>query len=217
MREGAPADAGGASSAGEAPAGGAPSVDNRLSIDAEPSDEQLMKAYAGGDAVAFEQLYARHRGPLYRYYRRQLSEAEAHDCFQTLWLKIVHYQDRYSPDAPFRHYLFTLAHNVLMDHYRDHRRRGSHPGVTAAPEPDELPDPVAGPERQHERAELAAHLHRLILTLPAQQREAWLLRQETSFSTAEIAQVTGTSEEGVKSRLRYARDKLKQGMARYVR
>lgn len=176
-----------------------------------------MKAYADGNAVAFEHLYARHRGALYRYYRRQLDEAEAHDCFQTLWLKIIHYQDCYSPDAPFRHYLFTLAHNVLMDHYRDHRRRGAHPGVTDIVDPDALPDPQEDPAHHHERAELSTHLHRLVRALPAQQREAWLLRQETSFSTAEIARVTGTSEEGVKSRLRYARDKLKQGMARYVR
>lgn len=176
-----------------------------------------MKAYAAGDTVAFEHLYARHRGALYRYYRRQLEEAEAHDCFQTLWLKIIHYQDRYSPDAPFRHYLFTLAHNVLMDHYREHRRKGAHPGVAEPVEPDALADPAGDPEPQVERAELTGHLHRLIRSLPLQQREAWLLRQETSFSTAEIARVTGTSEEGVKSRLRYARDKLKQGMARYVR
>ena len=67
-----------------------------------------------------------------------------------------------------------------------------------------------------ERGELREKLHALILGLPAHQREAWLLRQETSLSTQEIARVTGTSEEGVKSRLRYARDKLKQGMARYV-
>lgn len=213
MREGTPATAGGASSAPGLTGGEAP-ADGLSPTDSVPSDEDLMKAYARGDAAAFEQLYARHRGALYRYYRRQLEEAEAHDCFQTLWLKIIHYRDRYSPDAPFRHYLFTLAHNVLMDHYRDHRRKRLQPEDAEAL--DAVPDPAAGPEPAHERAELAGHLHRLIRSLPTHQREAWLLRQETSFSTAEIARVTGTSEEGVKSRLRYARDKLKQGMARYV-
>jgi len=176
-----------------------------------------MTAYARGDAAAFEPLYARHRGALYRYFRRQLDEAEANDCFQALWLKIIHYQDRYSPAAPFRHYLFTLAHNVLMDHYREHRRKGGHESHAEAVDPDTLADPDDDPEQQHQRDELTGHLHRLIRSLPMHQREAWLLRQETSFSTAEIAHVTGTTEEGVKSRLRYARDKLKEGMARYVR
>lgn len=175
-----------------------------------------MRSYAGGNAAAFEILYDRHKGALYRYFRRQLDEAEAHDCFQTLWLKIIHYQDRYSPSAPFRHYLFTLAHNVLMDHYRDHQRKrlDQHP---ASIEPADLPDPLGNPEGTQERAELVAALNQLVRGLPQHQREAWLLRQETSFSIAEIARVTGTSEEGVKSRLRYARDKLRQGMARYVR
>lgn len=202
MREGAPAMAGRVSPGTEAtPAPG------------ETTDEELMTAYARGDAAAFEVLYGRHRGALYRYFRRQLDEGEAHDCFQTLWLKIIHYQDRYSPDAPFRNYLFTLAHNVLMDHHRKTLRSAAE----ALPDPDEMPDDEPGPEQAHERAELTGHLRRLIRALPAHQREAWLLRQETTFSAAEIAEVTGTSEEGVKSRLRYARDKLKQGMARYVR
>ena len=176
------------------------------------SDEALMMAYAEGDADAFDVLYERHKGPLYRYFTRQLPESEAHDCFQVLWEKLIGNRDRYRPDSAFRSYLFTIAHNVLMDHFRKQGRIG--PESETAP--DDLGQADAGPETQHERGELIEKLHGLIRALPNHQREAWLLRQETTFSTADIARVTGTSEEGVKSRLRYAREKLKQGMARYV-
>ena len=194
MREGAPA------------AVGAPT-----DTDAQ-SDEALMSAYADGDASAFDMLYERHKGPLYRYFTRQLSESEANDCFQVLWEKLIGNRDRYRPDSAFRSYLFTIAHNVLMDHFRKQGRIGPESDT----EPDHLTEQGAGPETDHERGELIEKLHGLIRSLPNPQREAWLLRQETTFSTADIARVTGTSEEGVKSRLRYAREKLKQGMARYV-
>ncbi len=202
MKSGAPATAG--AKTGAPANAGAPT-------DSE-SDESLMLAYAAGDACAFDLLYERHKGPLYRYFSRQLPEAEANDCFQMLWEKLIGNRDRYRPEGAFRSYLFTIAHNVLMDHFRKQGRIGPE----SETEPDELPRDDANPDSQHERAELKERLHALVLALPNHQREAWLLRQETSFSTADIARVTGTSEEGVKSRLRYAREKLKRGMARYV-
>lgn len=179
--------------------------------DSQP-DEALMVAYARGDASAFDLLYDRHKGPLYRYFTRQLPESEAHDCFQALWEKLIGNRDRYRPDSAFRSYLFTIAHNVLMDHFRKQGRIGPE----SETQPDELSHGDGGPESQQERRELIERLHGLVRALPNHQREAWLLRQETSFSTQEIARVTGTSAEGVKSRLRYAREKLKKGLARYV-
>ena len=200
MREGAPADAGRTRARSD------------LQASAEATDEALMSAYAGGDAIAFDVLYERHKGALYRYYRRQLSDAEASDCFQALWEKLISNRDRYRPHGAFRSYLFTIAHNILMDHYRKQKRFAE----DADTDPEALVSDVPGPEGVHLRSQLRERLHALIRALPAHQREVWLLRQETDFSAADIARVTGTSEEGVKSRLRYARDKLKQGMARYA-
>ncbi len=189
---------------------GAPGETARATTDG--TDEALMLAYVNGDALSFDELYGRHRGPLYRYFRRQLPESEANDCFQTLWEKLIERRDRYRPDGSFRSYLFTIAHNVLMDHYRRQGRLGADTEM----DPDALVSNEPGPDSSRERAELREILHGLIRALPVHQREAWLLRQETAFSNLEIARVTGTSEEGVKSRLRYARDRLKAGMARYV-
>jgi RNA polymerase sigma-70 factor (ECF subfamily) len=171
-----------------------------------------MTAYAAGDAQAFEMLYQRHKGALFRYFARQLPTPEAHDCYQNLWLKIIGHRSRYAPSGSFRSYLFSLAHNVLMDHHRHTMRRPAGDSEQL----DVLMSTDGEPQQTREREELIEHLHRLVRALPIHQREAWLLRQETELSTREIASITETSEEGIKSRLRYARAKLKAGMARYA-
>src|SRR5438046_3787265 len=86
------------------------------------SDEELMSAYAAGEIRAFEALYERHRGPLFRFFARGLKQrAVAEELFQECWSRIVIARDRYRPDARFRTYLMQIAHNLLVDHYRRDR------------------------------------------------------------------------------------------------
>jgi RNA polymerase sigma-70 factor (ECF subfamily) len=85
----------------------------------EQTDEALMLAYALGDASAFERLYARHKGPTYRYFLRHTSErAIADELQQDVWLKVVRARERYAPDARFATWLYTLARHRLVDHWR---------------------------------------------------------------------------------------------------
>src|SRR6202158_3045286 len=82
-------------------------------------DEQLMLAYAGGDAGAFEALYARHKGPLYRYVLRSVkSRGEAEELFQDVWMRVVEARERYAPQSRFTTRLYTTAHHRLTDHCR---------------------------------------------------------------------------------------------------
>ncbi len=179
------------------------------------SDEALMSAYAAGDADAFDALYGRHRGASYRYFLRQLPEDQAADCFQSLWEKLIRSRERYQPSAPFRAYLFAIARNVLMDQHRANGRRPASAEedadafVDPASETDGVPTGVA-------REELAARLKALVAALPFHQRESWLLLKESQLSHQQIAALTGATEEGVKSRIRYARAKLKAGLTAYV-
>lgn len=207
------------------------STDNAAPSSDGADDEALFTAYNAGDASAFDTLYARYRGALYRYFLRQVDRDAANDCYQVLWLKVIDNRLRYRPDAPFKHYLYTLAHNVLMDHHRKNRRLVSEVDAprtllsdTHNPEADvelaDLPRQVhsaaSDPALVVDGQRLLEALHALVQGLPLHQREVWLLRQETDLSLEEIAQVTRATAEGVKSRLRYARDKLKAGMARYA-
>jgi RNA polymerase sigma-70 factor (ECF subfamily) len=178
---------------------------------ASPSDEELMLAYRAGDASAFDALYARHRGSVFRYLRRQAgSAALAEELFQDVWLRLIDARATYEPRAKFTTWLFTIAHNRLMDHFRSRAR-----SALVSYEDDPIDDVAADtprPEDALARKQDAARLLAAIAALPAAQREAFVLQQEGELSVEEIAAVTGVNRETAKSRLRYAVGKLRAGL-----
>ena len=174
----------------------------------EAPDEELMLAYGEGDARAFEALYKRHRGRLFRFVLRALSHSSgqrssAEELFQEVWIRVIEARSRYSPQARFTTWLYTIAHNLLVDHWR---KKGL---ALVSLDTEDVPIESANPARQVEGREAAARLLQAIEALPAAQREAFLLHQESGLSVAEIAAVTGAGEEAAKSRLRYAMAKLR--------
>lgn len=170
------------------------------------SDEQLMQQYAKGDAKAFDQLYARHRAPLYRYFVRQIKNpATANDLYQGAWEKIIKARDKYRPTSPFTAWMYRIAHNHLVDHYR--RSQDTEPVETEVLA-DDRPDPAQGLIDGEQNEQLRAG----IIALPEEQRSTLLLKLETGLKMEEIAEVTGVSRETVKSRLRYAVNKLKRSL-----
>jgi RNA polymerase sigma factor (sigma-70 family) len=180
----------------------------------ERTDEELMLAYANGDASAFEALYGRHKGPLYRFVLRSVKAAgEAEELFQDIWMRAIEARARYEPRARFTTWLYTIAHNRLVDHWRAK-------GLTLVPlDPggdDDPIDPPAGPSAEpHRRAEARQTVGRVLdalAALPAAQREAFLMHEEGGLSIAEIAKVTGAGEETAKSRVRYAMNKLREAI-----
>jgi RNA polymerase sigma-70 factor, ECF subfamily len=180
----------------------------------EDDDAQLMLAYARGEMRAFETLYARHRGALYRYLVRQARDTEtAADLFQEVWSRVIVNRSRYEPRAKFRTFLFTLAHNCFIDHCRRVKARPTSMGVDDADAADLLPtDERALPEAQIEREESSRRYRAALATLPPEQRDVYLLHEESNLSLEEIARVTGVGAETAKSRLRYAVGKLKAAM-----
>lgn len=176
----------------------------------EDTDEELMLRYGAGDLAAFERVYRRHRAPLYRYFLRQLGgHAACEDLFQEVWRNIIQAAARYRPSAKFSTYLYTVAHNCLVDHLRREGRRGATTEADALQAPDR-----DSPEQAAQAAQLAARLGSAIGALPREQRDAFLLRAEGGLSLAQIAQVTGVKQETAKSRLRYAFARLRQEMPR---
>jgi len=177
-------------------------------MDDSRTDESLMLAYRDGDASAFEALYARHRGRLYRYLLHQCGRREqADEMFQEVWMSVIRARNSYEVAARFTTWLFRIAHNRLIDGFRA-RGRLAEFETDAADADGELPDAPAAaseqPERLLERAQLAARLVAAVEALPAAQREAFLLAAEGGLTIDEIGNATGVGFETAKSRLRYA-------------
>jgi RNA polymerase sigma-70 factor (ECF subfamily) len=173
--------------------------------DARSDDPALMARYRNGDGQAFEVLYRRHRGPLYRFIARQLrGQGEADEVFQEVWMAVVKGRERYQPTARFVTFLFAIAHRRLADRARKAARRPQ------APMPDDAPDLGLGPAHLAESAALGAALAAALGTLPVEQRDAFLMRAEGDLTVEEIAAITGVPYETAKSRLKYANRALRE-------
>ncbi|MBC7803141.1 MAG: RNA polymerase sigma factor [Candidatus Parcubacteria bacterium] len=179
----------------------------------EVADEQLMLSYRDGDAGAFEQLYKRHKGGLYRFVLRSIRDrAVAEELYQEIWMRAIEARGRYEVQARFKTWLYTIAHNRMVDHWR---KRGLNLVAldeehAALAEPHAAPD--YEPQRLLEAKQSLARFAAALQALPPAQREAFLLHQEAGMSVAEISQATGCNAEAAKSRLRYALSKLKQAV-----
>jgi RNA polymerase sigma factor (sigma-70 family) len=201
---------------------------------AQADDGALMRAFAVGDARAFERLYARHHAALYRFVRRVLGReaaAQADEVFQDTWLRVVQARERWSPQgAVFRTWLFTLAHHRAIDLLRksgrevaidacgDDEREPWQPASDAAAWqrwPAVAPDTGMPDDRAFWRA-AGRRLLDCLDTLPALQRSAFLLHHEDGMALDELARTLEVGFETAKSRLRYALAKLRTCMGAYL-
>jgi len=129
----------------------------------------------------------------------------------------------YQPTARFKTWLFTMARNRVIDHFRTVKRHLSLDGAGNGDDEDTggaLADTLAadsgfGPLRQLQSRQQAGALIAAVEQLPAEQREAFLLQVEGGMPVQEIASATGVSFETAKSRLRYARNSLRQCLEEY--
>jgi RNA polymerase sigma-70 factor (ECF subfamily) len=187
-------------------------------VDGSSSDEALMAAYQGGDARSFAVLFERYEGPVFRFLRRSLGDAAAaDDLLQEVWLSVVRNAAGYVPRAKFTTWLFTIARNKLIDHWRAATPMASL-DEEAANDPDEaMIDGIAAaanvqPEVQVMSRAQAQAFMAAVEALPPVQREAFLLHVESDMTVEEVAQATGVGFETAKSRLRYAFGKLRAAM-----
>jgi len=174
----------------------------------EAPDEQLMLAYRRGEAGAFEALYARHKGPLYRFVLRSVKErALAEELYQEIWMRVIESRGRYAVQAKFTTWLYTIAHHRLADHWR---KRGLQ--LVDAQGADAVGHRSFEPEPRDEGRQDLQRLAAGLAALPELQRETFLLHEEAGMTLAEIAVATGATQEAAKSRLRYALARLREAL-----
>lgn len=191
----------------------------------QQSDADLMQGYGAGDLRAFETLYSRHKGALYRYFMRNIHESSlAEDLYQEIWSKVIVQAKHYKPSAKFTTWLYTLAHNLLVDHVRhlsvvnkvvvgsyDGENKGEQVGdQEAEQETFKHSQMVNEPETEVTSIRVAESLKQCIGQLPQVQKDCFLLKEEAGLSVNDIATVLNSSFEASKSRLRYAYENLRQ-------
>ena len=177
-----------------------------------------MAAYQQGDLSAFAELVTRHEGPLWRFLRRLVrDESTAEDLLQETFLRVVHNGQSWQPSAKFSTWLYTIARNLCIDHARkqQHRDTLSLDGRASADSdaPARLYEQLSGTDRGAEQSalnrELAERLDAAIAALPEPQREVFLMRELLDLPFAEIAKLVVANEATVKSRMRYALERLR--------
>jgi RNA polymerase sigma-70 factor, ECF subfamily len=177
-------------------------------------DSVLMLRYRDGDMRAFEMLYSRHKGPLYRYLQRLCRDPDvANDLFQEVWGKVIASRERYEPRAQFNTFLFRIAHNCAIDYFR----RSGRVSPSQLADVSELEEVLPGsdldrPETQLSELQVKADFKRALESLPEEQRDVFVLYEESGLSLEEIGKVTGVAMETAKSRLRYAVSKLRTAL-----
>jgi RNA polymerase sigma-70 factor (ECF subfamily) len=178
----------------------------------EPSDEELMRRFRGGEGGAFGLLVERHRARVFAFVLRLTQDRpRAEDVLQETWLRVVRGAQGYTTAARFTTWVYTIARNLCVDA----ARRESHRAAEALPEePVDTGTPWNDPERGAGAAEMRPLLEAAVAALPAEQREVFLLRELAGVPFADIAGMTGAPEATVKSRMRYALEALRLHLVR---
>ena len=178
-------------------------------------DADLLRAHGAGDPHAFARLYDRYDRACFHLIRRLLGSAyadAAEDLHQETWIAVSRNAASFDPaKASFAAWLFTIARNKTFDHFRRQRVAilTTEPGEAAAM----VLDPQPSPLEQVQSRERAEEIVAAVEALPPEQRGAFIMFAGGGLSLEEIAEVTGVAVETAKSRLRYARAKLRQSLA----
>jgi len=186
-------------------------AETEIDLSISVTDEQLMLAYQAGNISAFEQLYKKHKGPLYRYFVRQLRDNTlAEDLYQEVWGKVIKAVESYQVSAKFTTWLYKIAHNLIIDHIRAVKPLDD----TQALGEDQTMDSFNAvsdvePEQQLQQLQQAKLLQGCIDLLPAVQKEAFLLNVELGLTAAAISDIAKVTLEATKSRIRYAYQSIK--------
>ena len=190
----------------------------------EISDEALMIRYQRGERAAFTMLVRRHQTPLFNFALRQLGvPQQAEDVVQEAFVRVVQNAGEFKHEARFTTWVYTITRNLCIDQMRKRalRRHASLDEARPSAEGDgptlgeQTADSRASVEREASGTELKERIAKAVEKLPDDQREVFLMREVSNLPFKEIAEIVGVPENTVKSRMRYALERLQQALCEY--
>lgn len=172
------------------------------------TDEELAIMYVDGDNKAFDLLLSRNQEKLFTYILFVVRDREmANDMFQETFFKVVSrlQQGKYIANGKFSAWLMRIAHNVIIDWYRQQRAQN----IVDAPKENDLSNVGSTLLESSREGELVNNqvmedVRRMMSHLPASQREVVFMRFYQQMSFKEIAEATGVSINTALGRMRYA-------------
>jgi RNA polymerase sigma-70 factor (ECF subfamily) len=183
-----------------------------------------MIRFQRGDRAAFTLLVRKHQTPLYNFVLRHLrSTSLAEEVVQDAFVRVVHSAAEFKHEARFSTWLYTIARNLCIDQTRKNALR-RHPSLDEPVRADGADGPTLGDHTADgganvERAAGATEIRERVLaaieTLPEEQREVFLMREISNLPFKEIAEIVGASENTVKSRMRYALERLQGALSEF--
>ncbi len=195
-------------------------------IAGDATDEVLMLRFQRGERAAFATLVRRHQTALFNFaFRHVGTQAVAEEVVQDAFVRVVQNASDFKHEARFTTWLYTILRNLCIDQLRRRALRrhpsldearaacdGSEDGPTLL---EQTADPKASVEREATGTELKERIAAAVEALPDEQREVFLLREVSNLPFKEIAVITGVPENTVKSRMRYALERLQQALCDY--
>lgn len=190
----------------------------------EETDEALLQRFQGGEAEAFEVLLGRYERPLFNFVLRSVRDPErAADLVQEVFLRVIQRSEQFQGNSKLSTWLYSIARNLCIDHGRRmvfRRHRSLDAPVSSEEGARTLGDQVAAETPEADRDAIAGRLRteiaRAVEALPEDQRDVFLMRQVQGLAFKEIAEVVGVPENTVKSRMRYALERLQEALADYA-
>ncbi|MBS2014767.1 MAG: RNA polymerase sigma factor [Deltaproteobacteria bacterium] len=194
--------------------------------DGDFTDEVLVARYQGGDRTALTTLVRRHQLALYNFALRHVRErTAAEDIVQEAFVRVAQSAHDFKADARFTTWVYTIVRNLCIDQLRKaaHRR---HRSLDEPRRSDEGDGPTLGEQTADTRArsdvervatgtELRDRIASAIEELPDDQREVYLMREVSNLRFREIAEILKIPENTVKSRMRYALERLQQALGEF--
>jgi RNA polymerase sigma-70 factor (ECF subfamily) len=190
----------------------------------DPTDESLMIRFQSGDRAAFTVLVRRHQGPLFNFALRYLrSSPVAEEVVQDAFVRVVQNAAEFKHEARFSTWLYTIARNLCIDQTRKRALR-RHPSLDEPRKAEERDGPTLGEQTADGKAsveravvslEIRERVAAAIDALPEEQREVFLMREVSNLPFKEIAGIVGVSENTVKSRMRYALERLQEALSEF--
>lgn len=180
----------------------------------DSTDEELLLAYQKGDTTAFKVLFERYRGPLFNFLLRRVRErTRAEELYQDVWTKVIERSDEFRGDSKFSTWIYTIARNRCIDHsrrmkFRSHRSLDSARPGSDQPMVERISNPAPGTDDLATATTLKERIARAVEELPEEQQEVFLMRQLQGLAFQEIADVVSVPVNTVKSRMRYALERL---------